>query len=441
MNFKRLPKANDHIFNLQWSKTNIPRKEEIIFGYVDNIGTSQVDITILNYSGIKGIIAFSQLSSKKVRSIRALFKEGDIKPFIVKDVIVKDIMIAVDLSFKNISDYADEIAITEKYYLLMLIMSRWFKDIYREQFYISPSLSKSENDTIDDQKILTQLQHHNHQHQYQPNAESFHDIKDLDRSISFSSIIDANKLNTDTDNLNLEQYCDIEDSSHNESPNSTQNIAKIEFSKNEWNELMELTLWSYPFSKIYEKFLLIKTKKISFIDAFPKFYTKVTNGLYFVSNRYLTIQDIKHLELSIEKFISYNINVNITVNLTCWAIKSLDKIKEIIHSINTIPDTYYESQISFESMMINSPKYEWTIKSSNRLIIDQLYQNENIDNGDQNTPDDTDDTDNTDDPSKIHNHSTTSEKKYISLKEVFDTVLKQFSDIKYDVVIQREDKT
>lgn len=444
MNFNRITKVNDPIFNLQWFKTNVPQKEEIIFGYVDNIGTSQVDVTILNYGSIKGIIAFNQLSSKKVRSIRTLFKEGDIKPFIVTDVIVKDDVVTADLSFKNINDYADEIAIIEKYYLLVFIMFRWFKDIYREQFFISSPLSKVESGIIEDQTLLNQQ-----------NAESIHDMRGLDRSISLSNIIDTNKFSIDTDDLNLDQYCNIEDNDQDnvqnqlaqsvQSAQSTplnQNIAKIPFSKNEWNELMELTLWSYSFSNIYNVFLLIKTKKASFKDVFSDFYNKVSNGLYIVRNKTLTIQDIKRLELLIEKFISYNITINITLNLTCWAIKSLDKIKQIVHSINAIPDSYYESQISFESMMINSPKYEWTIKSSNKLVIDQLYQNENLDNADIDA--DANDYANDDDieANNLNNKIiASSDKKYILLKEAFDDVLKEFDDIKYNIIIQREDKS
>lgn len=428
MNFNRIIKVNDPIFDLQWFKTNIPQKEEIIFGFVDNIGTSQVDITILNYNGIKGIIAFNQLSSKKVRSIRSLFKEGDIKPFIVTDVIVKGDDINVDLSFKNINDYGDEIVAIEKYYLLILIMFRWFKDIYREQFFINSFPSKiSDNDQIDN-KLLSQ------------NVESIHDMKGLDRSISFSNIIDTNKL-VETNDLDLEQYCNIEENEQyddtsnqtnqlnqsnqqNESPIS--NIARIPFSKTEWSELMELTLWSCPLTEIYGKFLAIKTQKTSFKNAFPELFEKISIS-YVVRNKTLTFQDITRLEVLIEKFINYEITINITLNLTCWSIRSLDKIKQIVEKINTIPDTYYKSQISFNSVMINAPKYEWTIKSSNKFIIDQLYQNKKDDDVDENIDENIDENEN--------------KEKYVSLNDAFELILKQFTDIKYGIAIQRGDKS
>ena len=441
MNFKRIIKVNDPIFDLQWFKTNIPQKEEIIFGFVDNIGTSQVDITILNYNGIKGIIAFNQLSSKKIRSIRSLFKEGDIKPFIVTDVIVKGDDINVDLSFKNINDYGDEIATIEKYYLLILIMFRWFKDIYREQFFINSLSSKiSDNDQLDNQQLDNKL--------LSQNVESIHDMKGLDRSISFSNIIDTNKLNVETNDLDLEQYCNIEENEQNddtsnqtnqpdqpnqqnESPIS--NITRIPFSKTEWNELMELTLWSCPLTEIYDKFLSIKTQKISFKNAFPELFEKIGNS-YVVRNKTLTFQDITRLELLIEKFISYEITVNVTLNLTCWSIRSLDKIKQIVGQINTIPDTYYDSQISFNSVMINAPNYEWIIKSSNKFVIDQLYQNKKEDEVDG-------EINNEKNVSTYEENDLVEPTKYISLNDAFDSILKQFTDIKYEIVIQREDKS
>lgn len=451
MNFNKNINANEPLFNYQWFKSKSPKKGDIIIGFVDSIGTSQVDITILNYNKVKGIIAFNELSSKKVRSIRTLFKEGDVKPFIVTNVSAKEDMVYIDLSFKNINDYAEEIAALEKYHLILLVMFKWFKDQQKSMYFgkskksnISSLLSQSTND-----------------------INAIQSINELNKSISLSNIVLTN--NESSSDL-INQYCDIDqttginidtmcettcdnacETTYDTSIESIspQKPFKIDYLYDDWNNLMELTIWSYSYSKIYKKFLDIKTKQLSIETVFSNLFSRL-DGQLFIGEKCVTKQNLTELNDLIDKFISYEITINITVNLTCWGIKSLDKIKNIVQNISTIPETYYRSEFEFSNITINSPKYEFSIKSSDKLLMDHLFkqntdENAKLDNDSESDSESDSDNDEVLNENENENESNivvdvNVDTKYLSLIDQFNKILSSIKDINYSIEIKREDK-
>jgi translation initiation factor 2 alpha subunit (eIF-2alpha) len=374
--FNRKLKIDDPLFKCKWFKSSIPKKEDIIYGHIDNIGTAQVDITILNYNNIKGIIAFNDLSSKKVRNIHTLIKVGDIKPFIVIDIIEKEDCAIIVLSFKNVNDCGKKITYLENYCLILDILLRWFKNIHK-------------------------------------------------------SSVDAD--------------------------------GNFSYNKDDWTKFMNLTLWSYSYSKIYNKFLDIKIQKLSIANVFKKLYLDIKDNNFSINNNLLTLDDFYNINKLINTFIKYDININITINLKCWAVKSLDKIKDIFRIISTIPTDHYNSEFTFNSFMINSPNYDFTIKSSNKILMDQLYKNDLIEDKIEESDDDSDD-ESDDDVDKTvdetinetvdeteSNDLTESEHldrsdeiveqtNYLPLDEQINIILNKFNDIEFSIKISREDK-
>jgi hypothetical protein len=190
---------------------------------------------------------------------------------------------------------------------------------------------------------------------------------------------------------------------------------------------MNLSLWTYPVGDIYDIFMDIKMKNKTICEAFPELISEIqkdnlTSEIDDEECLEITLKDIGlNNDLSvmdvisstsliglIDKYINYDINIKINLKLTCWSIGSLDTIKNIISDIASIPKNYYDSQFSFASTIINSPSYEFVIKSTNKAIMDKIYP---------------------EGASAIDSE----------LGEHLKTILEKYSDIDYDIELERKD--
>ena len=154
----------------------------------------------------------------------------------------------------------------------------------------------------------------------------------------------------------------------------------------------------------------IKIKKRNFNDTFSTLI-QLINDNRLNTDMKISLNDIDNLNILIDKYINYDININIKLNLICWSINSLDNIKNIIQDFINIPESYKiddEKQLNYTSIILNSPDYEFLIKSSNRKLIDSIFP----------------------DGSEISD---------TQLGEIIINILNKYKNIKYNLLIDRKD--
>ena len=188
------------------------------------------------------------------------------------------------------------------------------------------------------------------------------------------------------------------------------NIDNISYTLNDWSVINEYLLWSKNLEEIYESFMDIKIKKRNFNDTFSTLI-QLINDNRLNTDMKISLNDIDNLNILIDKYINYDININIKLNLICWSINSLDNIKNIIQDFINIPESYKiddEKQLNYTSIILNSPDYEFLIKSSNRKLIDSIFP----------------------DGSEISD---------TQLGEIIINILNKYKNIKYNLLIDRKD--
>jgi hypothetical protein len=86
----------------------------------------------------------------------------------------------------------------------------------------------------------------------------------------------------------------------------------------------------------------------------------------------ITSKDLDILLGLIDNYINYDIIIKLNLKLTSWGYKSLQTIKYILNKIKLIPDDY-KTRFSYNSIILNSPSYEFVIKSTNKALMDEIY--------------------------------------------------------------------
>lgn len=354
---------NDKLFNLPWYKNIIPKKDTIIIGRVDKIDDYGVSIKILNYNKIEGYIAINELSRKKIRTIRSIMKIGDIRPLLVINTDIKNDNIYIDLSNKQIINADDEIDKLEKYYKLINILHTWMKHIYKSHYF---------------------------------KGNYIFDLNDsINCMIETEEVIKIPKLKS-CDTLNEEDIDDEYDK-----------ITAIPYIIDDWKKVCNLILWKESINDIYEEFMNIKMKRKELEDVFPELIDTIKENK-LETNMLINIEDIDKLKILINKFINYDISIKIQIKLTCWSINSLETIKNIINKLNNLPDDKYKGSFNYYSVILNSPIYEFNIKSTNKYLMDKIF------------------------PEGINIEDS-------ELGENIGEILNDFDDIEYEVDIERKD--
>jgi len=336
---------------MPWHKELYPETDTVVICRVTQIDEYGVRVSILNYGGIEGFLTTNELSRKKIKSIRSVMKVGDIKPLLVIKTEKKRDKIFIDLSNKEISNIEYEVERLEKYFKLTTIIHTWLKYIYNSRYFLEGKY-----------------------------------IGDLDESLETVANFEDTSLKTTNDSTN--SFPIDEDEYEDETDTSSGSGKKVfPYGSKIWSKVMDLTLWKYPVGDIYDIFMDIKMKKKTVAEAFPELISEIQRDKLDTEidedqrieidikdiglNDDLNLPDtISHNSLIglIDRYINYDISVKINLKMTCWSIGSLDTIKEIIDNISMIPDRSYDSQFRFTSILINSPLYEFVIKSTNKKI-------------------------------------------------------------------------
>jgi hypothetical protein len=387
---------NEKIFKMKWHEEDFPEPDTVVICRVKQIDTYGVRVNILNYGGIEGFLATNELSRRKIKSIRSIIKVDDIKPLLVIKRETKGDQIYIDLSNKQISNAESEVERLEKYYRITNIIHTWLKYVYKKRHIIGGTYIGDLNNSIqmvvnienkDELKDNTTFTIQNIKSYESLTKIAFDQeisdtMSDKKSEIDTMSETDAmsetdTKTNTKT---NTKFETEITDSN-----NEDETCKTFPYGEEIWNKVMACTLWKYSVGDVPDIFLEIKTgKRGNGIDAlksaFPELVSKAENGELFADideNQQIeiTMDDLEILSTLIDKFINYDVVLKLNLKLTCWGINSLDTIGSILKKIQSIPDIHYESGFSYSSLVLNSPAYEFVIKSPKKALMDRIYPN------------------------------------------------------------------
>lgn len=244
------------LYKHKWHKNKFPTEDTIVIGQVKSIDTNGVFFQILDYSNLGALMALNQVSSKRIKTVKSIFKENDIRPVLVTKVDEKTGY--VDLSNKYLNKVQDDIDRLDKYAILIKIMKAWMMKM-------------------------------------------------------FGDITDEN-----------------------------------------WNQIMELTLWKYPLGDIYDHFMDIKTDKKTILDIFPDLSSTVTENFLLDFKKIINTQ------------IFYEIEISVKVIIKSFSSKSLDQLKNVC--------TQLQDKIQNCKLFINSPQYTFIVKSHQKEQMEKLFE-------------------------------------------------------------------
>lgn len=87
---------------MRFYKEILPKIDDIVIGYTESIDGTGINVKLLEYDNHKSYIAFSEVSTRRLRSIRKVIKPGRTYPLLV--IAVDEEKGYVDLSNKYITD-------------------------------------------------------------------------------------------------------------------------------------------------------------------------------------------------------------------------------------------------------------------------------------------------------------------------------------------------
>jgi translation initiation factor 2 alpha subunit (eIF-2alpha) len=114
---------NLDLFDYKWHKEALPAEDSIVIGRVKSIDQNGVFFQILDYQSQEALMPLNQVSSKRIRTVKSVFKEGDIKPVLVTKVDDKNGFI--DISNKYVNMATEDIDRLDKYIQLIRIWKSW----------------------------------------------------------------------------------------------------------------------------------------------------------------------------------------------------------------------------------------------------------------------------------------------------------------------------
>ena len=271
MNNKFTIKFNEKSFAMPWHANKYPDKNTVVICRIERLAEYGFTVSILNYGGISGFLAFNELSRKKIKCIRSVMKVGDIKPLVVIKKSHTRNQVHIDLSNKQLSDAEEEVDKLEKYYRLVNIFHTWLKNIYNAKHFID---GKYVCDLTDSIQILINKE----DDQISQNINTLQSTKSYE---SISNIAFENHDNNEYDDVDEADYGCIDSEQVNDyhtnnhfdieqsAATATATAAAIEAKKSfpydtkVWKKIMACTLWKYPMSDIYDDiFMKIKMQKI-----------------------------------------------------------------------------------------------------------------------------------------------------------------------------------
>lgn len=115
-------------YKYPWHKDEYPESDNIVIGKAYKIDDQNgIFFHLLDYMSKEAYMPLRQISVKKVKRVRAFFKEGDIKPILVTKVDIEKGHI--DVSNKYLDMAQDDIERLEKYEKLIKIFHSWLLQV------------------------------------------------------------------------------------------------------------------------------------------------------------------------------------------------------------------------------------------------------------------------------------------------------------------------
>jgi len=372
---------NEKIFKMRWHEEEYPEPDTVVICRVDQIEKYGVKVSILNYGNIQGFVGTKELSRKNVRSISSIMKVGEIKPLLVINKEVRRDQIYIDLSNKQISNAEYEVDRLEKYYRLTNIIHTWLKSVYNSRHIIGGKY------VVDLTASIQMVADFEIDENIEPSVpRSMSNIKSIKSTESLSNVAfdEDDEDSVNKEDVSITDQNDPNDSDEYTDPNDhTEKKKTFPYGEDIWNKVMACTLWKYPVSDVYDIFMDIKMGKYGIGKealriAFPELVSKAESSELFAdidSDQRIEIStdDLEILSNLINKFINYDISIKLNLKLTSWSINSLKTISSILQKIQAIPVKKYDSNFSYSSIILNSPSYEFVIKSTNKALMDEIY--------------------------------------------------------------------
>ncbi len=382
---------NEKLFALPFHKECFPNVNDIVIGKVTNIDKYGVRVHILNYNK-DGYISTKEIIKGKLCRIESHITKGEIRP--LKVIGVDEKKGYIDLSNKAMSYNSSEVELRtfEKYYRMILIMHTWLKTVYNLH-YVKGIYVKNLSDSINAVTEFTRDVELKDKISTVPSFLALADMM-LSSNDDCTALASAEAKTTSTNSTSTNSTPTKSDSAEvNSDPDSaevnsdpdTESNKHIPYKIDDWCKLMDKSLWltntdedldddTDAISNLYASFVDIKVNKKKIHDVFSQLFESIQNDT-LGTDMIIDEDDFNILETIIQRMINYDINIKITLKLTCWSIGAMKKIKDIMDYITDIPTKFYDSKFTYSSVLINSPTYEFNIKSTNMSLMDELYNN------------------------------------------------------------------
>jgi translation initiation factor 2 alpha subunit (eIF-2alpha) len=254
-------------FQYPWYREEYPEIDSIVIGRVKSITDMGLFFELLDYQFRDAFMPLNQVSKKKFKSVRSIFKIGDIKPVLV--LRIDDQKGYIDLSNKYIEMATEDISRIERYASIITVFLDWLKHV-----------------------------------------------------------VNKDKKTDDPFIVNID--------------------SKL------WTKIMEITVWKYPKSEIYQLMKDISTNQSTVQIAFPELY-KAIDGL-------IEHDDLIMLDQCIKSAFKIEVSLHLKIKLIVLSIHSISVIQNICHEIRN----KFESDGYSVFLDITCPFYEFIIKDSNK---------------------------------------------------------------------------
>ena len=134
---------------------------------------------------------------------------------------------------------------------------------------------------------------------------------------------------------------------------------KTKVQESDWEAIMSKSVWLYSQSEIYEKLLDVKTG----VEDISKVFPELAESENSVSENSVSETDFNKLKKLIEDSISYTIELHVSINLVCWSINAIEKIKQILSEIISA------SGENCTLVKTTAPYYEFIITSNSKKTL------------------------------------------------------------------------
>lgn len=114
---------NRQKFKIPWHESPFPKVDSIVIGELIQYDNDGLHFKILDYQNKEAFMPLKEMSRRKCRNVRSIFKIGDVKPLLV--TCVDEITGYIDLSNKYVDMAVDDLDRLEKQIRLINLFYEW----------------------------------------------------------------------------------------------------------------------------------------------------------------------------------------------------------------------------------------------------------------------------------------------------------------------------